>query len=142
MRLALTSVVVVLTAAVPLCDAQDQNKQTRSKEREERLHALIQDFLKARKEGYAALRQAQTEQERKAAQEKLPKEADFLPRIHLLVSSGANDEVAAEALAFAVFGLDTKDEKVFEALNNQFVKTDKIRRFVQMAVSGDRKSVV
>ena len=136
MRLGLTSVVVVLTAAVPLSNAQDQNKQTRSKEREERLHALIQDFLKARKEGYAALRQAQTDQERKAAQEKLPKEGDYLPRIHLLVSSGANDDVAAEALAFAVFGLDTKDEKVFEALNTQFVKTDKIRRFVQMAMSG------
>jgi thiol-disulfide isomerase/thioredoxin len=136
MRLRLTAVVVVLTAAVSVAPAEDKKAPAKADERQIQLDALIQDFVKARKEGYAALRQAQTAEEKKAAEAKLPKEAEFLPRIHLLIAGGAKDDVAAEALAFAVFGLDTKDEKVFEALNTQFVKTDKIRRFVQMAMSG------
>jgi thiol-disulfide isomerase/thioredoxin len=135
-RLRLAAAIVAFAAAVPFGMAQDQNEQTRAKERQSQLDALIQDFVKARKEGYAALRQAKTAEEKTAAEAKLPKEADFLPRVHKLIASGGDDEVAAEALAFAVFGLDTKDEKVFEALSKHFVKTDKIRRFVQMAMGG------
>jgi thiol-disulfide isomerase/thioredoxin len=136
MRLRLTAAVVVLTMAIPVALAEDKKGPAKKDERQTQLDALIQDFVKARKEGYAALRQAQTAEEKKAAEAKLPKEADFLPRVHLLIAGGPKDDVAAEALAFAVFGLDTKDEKVFEALNSHFVKTDKIRRFVQMAMSG------
>ncbi|HKA07992.1 MAG TPA: TlpA disulfide reductase family protein [Gemmataceae bacterium] len=133
MRLRLMAAVVMLTVAAPVALAEDKKAPAKADEREIQLKALIDEFVKARKEGYVALRQAQTAEEKKAAEAKLPKEADYLPRIHLLVAGGAKDNVAAEALAFAVFGLDTKDEKVFEALNNHFVKTDKIRRFVQMA---------
>jgi peroxiredoxin len=133
MRLRLTAAVVMLTMAAPVALAEDKKAPAKADERQIQLKALIQDFIKARDEGYAALRQAQTVEEKKAAEAKLPKEADFLPRIHVLLASGAKDDVAAEALAFAVFGLDTNDEKVFEALNTHFVKTDKIRRFVQRA---------
>ena len=136
MRLRLTAVVVMLTAAAPVALAEDKKAPAKVDERQVQLNVVIQDFVKARKEGYAALRQAQTAEEKKAAEAKLPKESDFLPRIQVLIAGGPKDDVAAEALAFAVFGLDTKDEKVFEALNTHFVKTDKIRRFVQMAVSG------
>jgi peroxiredoxin len=103
--------------------------------RQAQLNSLIQEFLKAQKEARAALRDAKSDAERKAAEAKMPKEADYLPRIHQLVA-GQDDAVAAEALAFAVFGLRTKDEKVFEALTARFVKTENIRRFVQMAMTG------
>jgi thiol-disulfide isomerase/thioredoxin len=136
MRLRLAATIAALVAAVPFGMAQDQKEQTRPTERQSQLDALIQDFVKARKEAYAAMRQAKTAEEKSAAEAKLPKEADFLPRVHKLVAGGATDDVAAEALAFAVFGLDTKDEKVFQALSKHFVKTDKIGRFVQMAMSG------
>ena len=54
---------------------------------------------------------AKSDAERKAAEAKVPKEADFLPRVHNLIANGASDDIAAEALAFAIFGLDTKDQK-------------------------------
>jgi len=136
MRLRVIVAAVMLAGAAPVALAEDKKAPAKADERQSQLNALIQDFVKARKEGYAALRQAQTAEEKKAAEAKLPKEADFLPRIHNLIAGDAKDDVAAEALAFAVFGLDTKDEKVFEALNTHFVKTDRIRRFVQMAMSG------
>jgi len=136
MRLRLAAAIVALATAAPFGIAQDTNEQTRAKDRQSQLDALIQDFVKARKEGYAALQQAKTAEERSAAEAKLPKEVDFLPRVHKLIAAGADDDVAAEALAFAVFGLGTKDEKVFDALSKHFVKTDKIRRFVQMAMGG------
>jgi thiol-disulfide isomerase/thioredoxin len=110
--------------------------EAKKDDRQAQLNEIIQDFMKARKEAAAAFRAAKTAEEEKAAREKGPKEADFLPRIHKLIAGGANDEVAGEALAFAVFGLETKDEKVFDALARDFVKTDKIRRFVQMAMTG------
>jgi peroxiredoxin len=56
--------------------------------------------------------------------------------VHKLIAGGANDDVAAGALAFAVFGLDTRDERVFDSLANHFVKSGKIKRFVLMAVNG------
>jgi thiol-disulfide isomerase/thioredoxin len=124
----------------PLTTAQDKKappaRAAKEDPRQAQLDQLIQDFVKARKEANAALRAAKTDDERKAAEGKLPREADYLPRVHQLLAGGTRDEVAAEALAFAVFGLDTKDEKVFDALSKDVVKTDKIKRFVQMAMSG------
>jgi thiol-disulfide isomerase/thioredoxin len=129
--LAALAVAAVLTAQ----DSKTPPKAAAKKDdRQALLDEMIQDFVKARKEASAALRTATTPEEEKAARDKLPKEADFLPRVHKLIA-GPADEVAAEALAFAVFGLQTKDEKVYDALGRD-VKTDRIRRFVQMAMSG------
>ncbi|MBO0700902.1 MAG: TlpA family protein disulfide reductase [Zavarzinella sp.] len=130
----------VLVAAVPVACAQDSKAPpakaaVRKDDRQALLEEMIQDFMKARKEAAAAFRTAQTAEDEKAARDKAPKEADFLPRVHKLIAGGAKDEVAAEAVAFAVFGLDTKDEKVFDALK-AYAKTDTIRRFVQMATTG------
>ena len=143
MRLRLAALLAALAVAVPPTVAQDKKapparaaKAAQEDPRQAQLDQMIQDFVKARKEANAALRAAKTDEERKAAEARLPKEADFLPRVHQLIAGGAKDEVAAEALAFAVFGLDTRDEKVFAALSQDFVKTDKIKRFVQMAMSG------
>src|SRR5215213_6456322 len=143
MRWRSAAVVAALLAAVPVACSQDRkDPPARAKapakkdDRQAQLDEMIQDFMKARKESAAAFRTARTAEEEKAARDKGPKEADFLPRVHKLIAGGARDDVAAEALAFAVFGLDTKDEKVFDALGQDFVKTDKIRRFVQMAMSG------
>lgn len=128
-------------AALALCLAllstatAQEKKAPPVDERQAQLNSLIQEFLKAQTEARAALRQARSDADRKAAEAKLPKEADYLPRILQLVA-GPDDAVAAEALAFAVFGLRTKDERVFEALANRFVKTERIRRFVQMAMTG------
>jgi len=135
MRLRFAAACVALTAA-PLAIAQDKKDAPRGDDRQAQLKTLIQDFVKARNEGYAALRQAKSDDEKKLAEAKLPKEADFLPRVHRLIAGGAKDDVAADVLAFAVFGLQTKDEKVFDALSAHFVKTDKIGRFVQMAMTG------
>jgi thiol-disulfide isomerase/thioredoxin len=132
------AVLAALTVAVPLAPAQDSKTPpkatTKNDDRQALLDAMIQDFIKARKEASAAFRTAKTPDDEKAAREKLPKEAEFLPRVHKLIA-GPADNVAAEALAFAVFGLQTKDEKVYDALARD-VKTDRIRRFVQMAMSG------
>jgi thiol-disulfide isomerase/thioredoxin len=136
MRLRLAALLASLAVAAPIAVAQDKAPPAKAPAKDDRqaqLDQMIQDFVKARREAGLAMRSAKTDEERKAAEAKLPKEADYLPRVHKLI--GAKDEVAAEALAFAVFGLDTKDEKVFAALND-FVKTDKIKRFVQMAASG------
>jgi thiol-disulfide isomerase/thioredoxin len=139
MSLRLTALLAALAVA-PAAIAQDRKappaKAAAEDDRQAQLNQMIQDFVKARKEAGAAMRAATTDQERKEAEAKLPKEADFLPRVHKLIAGGAKDEVAAETLAFAVFGLETKDEKVFDALGKDFVKTDKIKRFVQMAMTG------
>jgi peroxiredoxin len=142
MRWRSAAVVAALIAAVPLARAQDQKEpparakvQAKKDDRQAQLNEMIQDFMKARKEAAAAFRAAKTADEEKAAREKGPKEADFLPRVHKLIAGGAKDEVAAEAVSFAVFGLESKDEKVFDALR-AFAKTDTIRRFVQMAATG------
>jgi thiol-disulfide isomerase/thioredoxin len=139
MRLRTVALAAALMASVAPALADDKKeppkKPAKTDERKEELQAIIQDFVKVRKEYFAALRAAKTDQERKEAEAKMPKEADFLPRVHSIVAA-AKDETAAEALAFAVFGLDTKDQKVFDSLSKDFVKTDKIKRFVQMAMSG------
>ena len=136
MPLRLVAVLAAFLVAVSFAPAQVKRQAPPADERQAQLNSLIQDFVKARKEAMTSLRSAQTDAERKAAEAKMPKEADFLPRVHNLIAGGAKDDVAAEALAFAVFGLDTKDEKVFDTLAKNFVKTDKIKRFVQMAMSG------
>jgi thiol-disulfide isomerase/thioredoxin len=140
MRWGLAALLVALSVAVSLAPAQDKKatatKSASPDDRQSQLDQMIQDFVKARQEASAALRAAKTSEDEKAAREKLPREADFLPRVHKLIVGAPKDEVAAEALAFAVFGLQTKDEKVFDALAKDYVKTDQIRRFVQMAMSG------
>src|SRR5215213_2752921 len=148
MRWRSAAVVAALLAAVPVACSQDRkDPPARAKapakkdDRQAQLDEMIQDFMKARKESAAAFRTARTAEEEKAARDKGPKEADFLPRVHKLIAGGAKDDVAAEALAFAVFGLDTKDEKVFDALSKDFVKTDRIKRFVQMAMTGGPDAV-
>jgi thiol-disulfide isomerase/thioredoxin len=139
-----SAAVVAVLAAVSLAGAQDTKDppakakakaDVKKDDRQTQLNEMIQDFMKARKEAAAAFRAAKTAEEEKAAREKGPKEADFLPRVHKLIAGGAKDDVAAEAVAFAVFGLDTKDEKVFDALR-AYAKTETIRRFVQMSMTG------
>jgi thiol-disulfide isomerase/thioredoxin len=139
-----SAAVAAAFAAVSLAGAQDTKEpparakakaETKKDDRQAQLNEMIQDFMKARKEAAAAFRAAKTAEEEKGAREKGPKEADFLPRIHKLIAGGAKDDVAAEAVAFAVFGLESKDEKVFDALR-AFAKTETIRRFVQMATTG------
>ena len=136
----LAALLAVLAVAAPFVLAQEKKappvKSSAKDDRQGQLDQLIQDFVKARREAALAMRSAKTDEERKAAEAKLPKEADFIPRVHGLIDGGQKDDVAGEALAFAVFGLQTKDEKVFTALSQDFVKTDKIRRFVQMATTG------
>jgi len=134
MRLA--ALLTVLPVAIPFAAAQEKKAPPAKADddRKSQLDQMIQDFVKARKEASAAMRTAKTDQERKDAEAKLPKEADFLPRVHKLIAGNATDDVAAEALAFAIFGLDTKDEKVLDALTKNFVKSEKINRFVQMSI--------
>jgi len=138
MRLRLAALVAGLAVAVPFTLGQDKAPPAKAPAKDDRqaqLDQLIQDFVKAKREEQAALRSARTDEERKAAEAKRPKEADFLPRVHQLIAGDAADDVAAEALAVAVFGLETKDEKVIGALG-RFAKTDRIKRFVQMAATG------
>src|SRR4051795_10001236 len=136
MRLRLAALLASLAVAAPHSIAQDKAPPAKAPAKDDRqaqLDQVIQDFVTARRGAGLGMRWAKTDEERKAAEAKLPREADYLPRVHKLI--GAKDEVAGEPLAFAVFGLETKDEKVFAALND-FVKPDKIKRFVQMAASG------
>ena len=136
MSLRIVAALVTLPIALSGSLAADKKAPPPSDNRQTELDALIQDFVKARRAVSMAMRSAKSDEERQAAHAKMPREADFLPRVHKLVAGGANDDVAAEALAFAVFGLNTKDEKIFDTLSKHFVKTDKIKRFVQMAANG------
>ena len=114
MSLRLAALFVAAATSLSASFAQDKSdppKKVQVEDRKAQLDALIQDFVKARQEANREMRTAKTDQERKLAEAKLPKEADFLPRVHLLIAKGAKDDVAGEALAFAVFGLDTKDRK-------------------------------
>ena len=124
-----------LTVACSQATTQEKDSSQSPEGREVELNLLIQDFVKARRDALAALRSAQSPAERKTAEAKMPKEAEYLPRVHKLIANDANDDVAAEALTFAVFGLNTKDQKIYDALSQRFVKTGKIKRFVQMAMS-------
>ena len=132
----LAAIATLFFGVVSLAPAQQKTLARPTDERQAQLNSLIQDFVKARREALAAMRGAQSETERRAAEGRMPKEADYLPRVHKLIAGGKNDEVAAEALAFAVFGLNTKDKTVYDSLAKHFVKTDKIRRFVRMAIRG------
>ena len=144
MRLRLAALFAALAVTAPFAVAQEKKaspaKAAGVDARQAQLDEMIQDFVKARRDSSTAMRAAKTDQERTAAEAKMPKEADFLPRVHKLIAANATDDVAAEALAFAVFGLDTKDTKVFDALS-RFAKTDKIKRFVQMAANGGPDAV-
>lgn len=138
MRSRFAAAVVALVALVPLACGQDKKGSARKarEDRQAQVEELVKDFIKARKEADDAFRAAQNDRERAAAEAKLPREADFLPRIHKLIDGDAKDDAAGEALALAVFGFQTKDERVYDALARNFVKTDRIQRFVQMAVEG------
>ncbi len=132
----LAAIATLFLGVVSLAPAQQKKLTFTADERQTELNSLIQDFVKARREALAALRSAQSDAERKSAESRMPKEAEYLPRVHKLIAGGAHDDIAAEALAFAVFGLNTKDKLVYDTLSKHFVTTDKIRRFVQMAMSG------
>lgn len=136
MSLRIAAVLVALCASALLAQDKEKKNPPSTEDRQAQLDAIIQDFVKARKAGNAAMRTAKTDEERKAATALMPKEGDFLPRIQKLIANGAKDETAGDALAFAVFGLSTKDQAIYDALAKDFVKTDKIRRFVQMAMGG------
>jgi peroxiredoxin len=127
-----------LILAVPLAFAQDKAppaKAAAPDDRAAQVKALREDFFKAKRDAAVAFQSAHSDADRAAARGKLPKEADFLPRIHRLIAGDTTDEAAAEALAMAVFGFQTKDAKVYEALG-RFIKTDRIKRFVAMAATG------
>src|SRR5262249_53386067 len=117
-------------------DKKDPPKAAAKDDRQAQLDAMIKDFVQARQAANKAMRAAKTDQEQKAADELMPKAKDFLPRVHALIDGDAKDDVAAEVLAFAVFGLDPTDPKVCDTLAKNFVKTAKIERFVQMALGG------
>jgi thiol-disulfide isomerase/thioredoxin len=138
MRLRFAALVALAVAAGSLVgqDKTDSAKAPAKDDRQAQLDAMIKDFVQARRAASKATQAAKTDQEQKAAEELLPKAKDFLPRVHALIAGDAKDDVAAEALAFAVFGLDTSDQKVFDALAKNFVKTAKIERFVQMSLGG------
>jgi thiol-disulfide isomerase/thioredoxin len=138
MRARLAALLAGLALAVPPAIAQDKAppaKAANADDRAAQMKSLRDDFFKARQEAVAAFRTARTEEERKAAESKMPKEADFLPRIHQLLAGNASDAAAGEAVALAVFAFQSKDEKVAEALG-RFAKTDTIKQFVEMATTG------
>jgi thiol-disulfide isomerase/thioredoxin len=138
MRARLAVLFAGLTLVAPLAVAQDKTppaKAATAEDRAAQMKALRDDFFKARQEAVAALRSAQTDEQRKAAEAKMPKEADFLPRIHQLLAGNAADAAAGEVVALAVFAFQSKDEKVTEALG-RFAKTDTIKQFVEMATTG------
>ena len=128
--------IVALSASAMLAQEKEKKNPLPVEDRPAQLNAIEKDFAKARKAGIAAMRTAKTDEERKAATALMPKESDFLPRVHKLLANGAKDDTAGDALAFAVFGLGTEDQSIFDALAKDFAKTDKIRRFVQEAMGG------
>src|SRR5688572_30142434 len=98
--------VLAVTAGSLVAQAKKDAAAAPNNDRKAQLDAMIKDFVTARQEAAKAMRAAKTEAEQKAADEKMPKASDFLPRVHSLIAGDAADEIAAEALAFAVFGLD------------------------------------
>jgi thiol-disulfide isomerase/thioredoxin len=137
MRFRFAAVCALAVAAGPLvAQAKKDAAAAPNNDRKAQLDAMIKDFVQAQDAASKAMRAAKTEAEQKAAEEKMPKAKDFLPRVHALIAGDAADEVAGEALAFAVFGLDSTDKTVFDALAKTFVKSPKIERFVQMSLGG------
>lgn len=135
MRLRLTAVLAALAVGPALAQVPER-REIKPTEREARLEQIIQEFVQAQGQAEAAVRQARTEAERAAAEGLRPKEADFLPRVQQVVADGPTDQVAAEALTFAVIGLGTKDEGVTGALVKTFARTDMIRGFVTRSLGG------
>lgn len=133
----------ILAISIAAC-AQEKKDSTKKEapklDRQGQLESIIKDFVEARKEASKDLRTAKTDQEKKAAEAKLPKEKDFLPRLHQLIQENGKDEIAAEACTFAIFAFESKDEKILKALND-LAKTDAIERFVLMATNGGPDSV-
>src|SRR4051812_27442056 len=105
-------VIVALAGVAWFTIAQDRKEHLgkgagskEAKDRQSQLEAMIQEFINAQQQAAKAMQAAPTEEARKRAQDKLPQEKDYLPRVHELIAGNAADDVAAEALAFAVFGL-------------------------------------
>lgn len=136
MRWALSSALFVALLTASLAS---ERQTAPSSDRREALNAIINDFVSARKAFTKARRMARTEDEQKLALAKMPKDSDYLPRLFALLEADKNDEVATEALAFAVFGLDTNDKRVFELLAN-VTKTQRIERFVHLSLKGAPES--
>src|SRR4051794_29625550 len=103
MRLLPAALLAGLAVAAPLSLAQDKApppaKAPAADDRAAQMKALQEDFFKAQREAKVAFQSAKTDEERKAAEAKLPKEADFLPRVHKLIEGDIVDDPAAEALA-------------------------------------------
>lgn len=104
--------------------------------REDQLEEIIKDYVKILREAAAAEAAAKTEADKKAAAAKKPKEADFMPRVFKLLEGDPKDDIALEALTFAYYGLQTKDEKATKILLDNFGKSKKMERFVGMGLEG------
>jgi thiol-disulfide isomerase/thioredoxin len=138
-----------LLAAIPLtAQEKDAPKKEPVKEaakdpkadRQAEYKAIIDDFVAARKKAIPDIRAAKNDQDRKAAEAKLPKEADFLPRVLKLVEGDPKDTVSCEALTFMVFGLDSRDKKVLAGLR-EHASTKNIGQFASMAMGGVKEDL-
>ena len=141
MRLHSATLVAALLALTPAIHAVDQKAPakkvaTPKTTRELAAEKIVADYRDANEEAAKAFFEAKTDAERKAAEAKQPKEADFLPRILALVEKDPKDDVAAETLSFAVLGMGSADPKVRDLLVKHVVPTPKIGGFLQHAFGG------
>ncbi len=125
--------------------AQSQNENKKddpTKQRTEKLENLIEKFVSARNAYAKAFSEAKTPEAKKDAEKFKPKPTEFQKDLDALFAENSKDDVALEAIAFAYFGLDMRDNKLTKLLLDNFAKTDKIKLFVGYASQAGTKETV
>lgn len=124
--------------------SQDNPKKdpASTKDREAKLEKMIEKFVSDRNAYARAFQQAKTPQAQKEAEKLKPKAADYQKDLDAFFAENSKDDLALEALTFAFYGLDIRDEKTTKILMDNFAKTDKIKQFVAIASQAGNKEII
>ena len=85
---------LLLSTALWSQEKNEPPKKTANPTREDQLEEIIKDYVKVYREASEAEAKAKTEQEKKAAAEKKPKEGDFMPRVLKLIEADPKDDIS------------------------------------------------
>jgi thiol-disulfide isomerase/thioredoxin len=140
MRLLSMTMLAGLLLSSVLWSQEKKDPPKKAPDREDQLEEIIKDYVKVYQTAAEAEAKATTEAEKKAAAAKKPKEADFMPRLFKFIEAEPKDTSSLDALGFAFYGLQTKDDKAVKLLLDNFGKSKKMERFVAAGLEADAET--
>jgi hypothetical protein len=130
--------VVALLALLPAAGARgspdDQNKPDKPGTPAEQYQALVKEFNQAREEYFNAARQAKTAEERRTAQEKLPRPQKYADRFMKVAEEHPQDPVAVDALLWVSLNArgTTPAKKAQDRLFAEHADNPKLGKLLEM----------